>query len=116
MKKAVGSQSERGESDDRAWLQQDARCEKQGFYCTFSGLHREWRAVEIGKSKSRAIILSAPFYSSLAKELGWEGPKASQASAESAKVWAAEVEVASYEMMMDMDVYRRVARVAAGVG
>jgi hypothetical protein len=49
----------------------------------------------------------------LTKELGWEGPKASQASAESAKVWAAEVEVASYEMMMDMDVYRRVA---AGVG
>lgn len=109
MKKVVGSQSERGEGDDRAWVQQDARCEKQGFYCTFSGLHREWRAVEIGKSKSRATILSAPFYSSLIKELGWEGPKASQASAESAKVWAAEVEVASYEMMMAMDVYRRVA-------
>lgn len=36
-------------------------------------------------------FLKAPFL----KKPGWEGPKASQASAESAKVWAAEVEVVS---------------------
>lgn len=34
-------------------------------------------------------FLTAPFL----KKPGWEGPEASQASAESAKVWAAEVEV-----------------------
>jgi hypothetical protein len=36
-------------------------------------------------------FLTAPF----SRKPGWEGPKASQASAESAKVWAAEVEVVS---------------------
>lgn len=39
--------------------------------------------------REMTTFLTVPFL----KKPGWEGPEASQASAESAKVWAAEVEV-----------------------